>query len=133
MTIGRKALPVSPFAALRVTTMTGKTTQHTALRRPAPLTATARAPHTRTIDRFRSGFAQGRLHLHHDIHMTAKKIARRLALIAPLAYRRCAPLPPLRFKQLAGPTTPPPLDPPQDGAGWQVVLPNTYWGGHNVN
>jgi hypothetical protein len=29
--------------------------------------------------------------------MTAKKIARRLALIAPLAYRRSAPLPPLLF------------------------------------
>jgi alpha-mannosidase len=65
--------------------------------------------------------------------MTAKKIARRLTLIAPLAHRRSAPLPPLLFKQLAGPNEPPPLDPPQDDAGWQVVLPNSYWGGHNVN
>ena len=65
--------------------------------------------------------------------MTAKKIARRLTLIAPLAHRRSAPLPPLRFKQLAGPGEPPPLDAQEDGAGWQVVLPNSYWGGHNVN
>jgi hypothetical protein len=57
--------------------------------------------------------------------MTAKKIARRLTLIAPLAHRRSAPLPPLLFKQLAGPNEPPPLDPPQDDAGWQVVLPNS--------
>ena len=71
--------------------------------------------------------------LHHDIRMTAKKIARRLTLIAPLAHRRSAPLSPLRFKPLDSPTAPPPLDPQLDDTGWQVVPPGTYWGGHNVN
>jgi alpha-mannosidase len=71
--------------------------------------------------------------LQHDIRLTARKIARRLELIAPLVYRRRAPLPPWRFHALAGPDVPPPLDPDLDDSAWAEVPARTYWGGHDIN
>jgi len=34
----------------------------------------------------------------HRIHLTERKIARRLELVKPLVYRRRQPLPPFRFR-----------------------------------
>ncbi len=71
--------------------------------------------------------------MNHDIRMTAQKIARRLALIEPLAYRRQFPLAPFRFRALSGPDVPPPLEPNIDDADWQELSPHTYWGKQNLN
>ncbi len=71
--------------------------------------------------------------MHHRMRMTARKIARRLELVAPLAYRRTHPLAPLRFKPLAGPWVTPPLAPDADGADWAVLPPQSYWGGQDID
>src|SRR3954471_17390434 len=71
--------------------------------------------------------------LHHDIRLTARKIAARLALIEPLVYRRKHPIEPFLFKALDGPGAPPPVEPTVGDAGWQVVPPHTYWGGRDLN
>ncbi len=71
--------------------------------------------------------------MQHDIRQTARKIAHRLDLIAPLAYRRRHPLAPLRFKALADPSVAPPLDPALDDADWPAIPARTYWGGHDIN
>src|SRR5687768_12901089 len=59
---------------------------------------------------------------------TAEKIAQRLRVIEPLVYRRSEFLPPLRYKVLAGPMDPPPLDLDADLADWPVLQPHGYWG-----
>ena len=63
--------------------------------------------------------------MQHDIRLTARKIARRLDLIAPLVYRRRALLPPWRFQALAGPDVPPPLDPDLDDSDWTEIPART--------
>jgi alpha-mannosidase len=67
----------------------------------------------------------------HTIRWTPKKIAQRLALIAPLIYRRSEPIVPFRFQALTGPEEPPALD-AGDSSG-AVIEPYTYWGGPRVN
>lgn len=69
----------------------------------------------------------------HDIRQTARKIAARLALIAPLVYRQSFPLQALRYKELSGPLEPPPLDPTVDDSDWKVLPAGAYWGGQNIN
>jgi alpha-mannosidase len=69
----------------------------------------------------------------HTIRWTAKKIAQRLALIAPLVYRRRRELPPFRYLELDGPLAPPPVGPDVDDSAWATVAPRSYWGGWNVN
>ncbi|MDQ3929115.1 MAG: alpha-mannosidase, partial [Chloroflexota bacterium] len=71
--------------------------------------------------------------MHHDIRMTSRKIAARLALITPLQHRRSYPLQPFRYAQLAGPMEPPPLDPNLDDSAWPTIPTGTYWGGQNIN
>ncbi len=71
--------------------------------------------------------------MQHDIRMTAKKIARRLELIAPLVYRRSQPLQPLAYQTLAGPGDAPPLDVGDGDDDWQPIPFNSYWGGHDIN
>ncbi|MDQ2806151.1 MAG: alpha-mannosidase, partial [Chloroflexota bacterium] len=70
--------------------------------------------------------------MQHDIRLTAKKLARRLELIAPLVYRRRQPLAPLTLQALAGPEVAPPLNAPDTG-DWPAIPYNSYWGGHDLN
>ncbi|MCA9932553.1 MAG: alpha-mannosidase [Anaerolineales bacterium] len=71
--------------------------------------------------------------MNHTIRMTAAKIARTLALIAPLVYQRQWPLPFLRFRALDNPLDVFPQTIDGDADGWQVVPPNAYWGGRDIN
>ena len=64
----------------------------------------------------------------HAFRWTAEKIARRLALIEPLAHRRRAILPPFRFLALPDPAAPPPVATGVDDGAWPIIEPNTYWG-----
>jgi alpha-mannosidase len=66
--------------------------------------------------------------MHHQIYWTPQKIARRLALIAPLVYRQQCPLPPFRYAALPGPLDDPPVGPDVDDSQWQTIEANTYWG-----
>lgn len=71
--------------------------------------------------------------MHHDIRMTARKIAARLKLVEPLVHRHSFPLQALRYKALSGPMEPPPLDLNLDDSDWQHLPAGTYWGGPNTN
>ncbi len=71
--------------------------------------------------------------LTHTVRWTAQKIARRLELIAPLVYRRRAPLPPFRYLELPDPLTAPPISADVDDADWTIVEPHTYWGRWTTN
>lgn len=71
--------------------------------------------------------------MHHDIRMTARKIAARLALIEPLERRRKRPLQPFRFAKLDGPADEPLPDLELEHLEWQTILPGTYWGARDVN
>ena len=62
----------------------------------------------------------------HKMRWTAEKIAQRLRVIEPLVYRRSEFLPPLRYKVLAGPMDPPPLDLDADLADWPVLQPHGF-------
>jgi alpha-mannosidase len=64
--------------------------------------------------------------LSHKVRWTPLKIAQRLSLIEPLVYRHKHPLPPFRYKTLASPDEPPPID--ADDSAWEVIPPKSYWG-----
>ncbi len=64
----------------------------------------------------------------HKVRWTTEKITARLALIAPLVYRRREPLPPFRYAVLDGPLDPPPVSPDVDESGWDTITPESYWG-----
>jgi alpha-mannosidase len=64
----------------------------------------------------------------HQVRWTAAKIAKRIALIEPLVYRRRQSLPPFRYTILPGPMEVPPVAPDVDDSGWPIIEPNTYWG-----
>jgi alpha-mannosidase len=66
--------------------------------------------------------------MYHQMHWTPQKIARRLALIAPLIYRARHPLPPFRYITLSGPLEQPPVGADIDDSQWETIDPNTYWG-----
>jgi alpha-mannosidase len=67
----------------------------------------------------------------HTARFTPQKIALRLRLIEGVAYRQRHDMPPVRFHTLASPLVPPPLD--ADTSGWEVIEPQTYWGGKDIN
>ena len=82
----------------------------------------------------------------HQVLWTAEKIGQRIALIEPLVYRRRHALPPFRYQpitegdphdlvrqEIAGPMVAPPVGAEVDDSAWEVVEPNTYWGGPRVN
>lgn len=66
--------------------------------------------------------------MRHQQRWTDRKIAQRLALIEPLVYRTRIGLPPFRYLPLPSPSAPPPVSPEVDDSGWQVILPDSYWG-----
>lgn len=69
----------------------------------------------------------------HENRWTIPKIEARLNLIAPLIHRRRAELTPFRFKALAGPDSPPPVDADVDDRGWEIIPPESYWGDWGLN
>ena len=71
------------------------------------------------------------LGVHHDIRMTAQKIAKRLELIHPLEYRARQPLGAFRFKALRDASENPPLG--ADSSDWEIIAPDSYWGGSDLN
>jgi alpha-mannosidase len=71
--------------------------------------------------------------MRHQDRWTADKIARRLRLIEPLAYRRRASLPPFRYKALGGPLEPPPVGAEVDDSGWTTIEPHSYWAGWKID
>jgi alpha-mannosidase len=71
--------------------------------------------------------------LKHQIRWTPQKIASRLRLIEPLEYRRQHPMAPFRYQTMPGPDAPPPLGADVDDSNWQVIEPNSYWGGWVTN
>ncbi len=64
----------------------------------------------------------------HKIRWTADKVAQRIQLIEPLAYRKRHALPPFRHTILSGPMADPPVGADVDDGDWPVIEPNTYWG-----
>lgn len=64
-------------------------------------------------------------HLRHTVRHTLEKLAKRLALITPLAYCRHATLEPF-FKKLDGPLEPPLLD--ADTGNWERLEFGSHWG-----
>ncbi|MDR3573423.1 MAG: alpha-mannosidase [Anaerolineaceae bacterium] len=70
----------------------------------------------------------------HEIRLTPKKIAQRLALIRPLVQRRRAALPPFQYLRLEGPLVEPPVGVDvDDSSGWQTVREGDYWGDRQAN
>ena len=66
--------------------------------------------------------------MHHKTRWTSLKIAQRLTLIEPLIYRSHQLLPPFRYRELSGPSAPPPVGLDVDDSDWVTLTPNTYWG-----
>lgn len=66
--------------------------------------------------------------MHHKTRWTSLKIAQRLTLIEPLIYRSHQLLPPFRYRELSGPSAPPPVGLDVDDSDWGTLTPNTYWG-----
>ena len=64
----------------------------------------------------------------HKVRWTPQKIAQRLRLIAPLAYKKQHPLTDFRYKTLPSPLETPPIEKDVDDSSWEVIKPNTYWG-----
>ena len=64
--------------------------------------------------------------LRHTVRHTAEKLAKRLALITPLIYRRHATLEPFRYKTLGSPLEPPLLN--EDTSDWETLAWGTHWG-----
>jgi len=66
--------------------------------------------------------------MYHAQRWTLDKIKQRLELIAPLTYRRAAPLPAFRYMELDGPVTPPTVARDVDDSTWPEIDANEYWG-----
>jgi alpha-mannosidase len=66
--------------------------------------------------------------MYHKIRWTPEKIRQRLELIAPLVYIKNWNLPSFRYKELAGPNTPPPIELNIDDSAWRQISANEYWG-----
>ena len=64
--------------------------------------------------------------MRHTVRHTLEKIAKRLALITPLVYRRAHPLEPFLYKTLSGPLEPPLLD--ADTGDWEQLNFGSHWG-----
>src|SRR5262245_41638383 len=73
--------------------------------------------------------------MYHKTRWTPEKIKQRLELIAALdnsktslVYFRLNDLPSFRYKELASPTTHPPVESDVDDSAWQEISANQYWG-----
>ena len=66
--------------------------------------------------------------MYHKQRWTPEKIKTRLELIAPLVYIKRTTLPTFRYRELASPTTPPPVETDIDVSSWQEVGADSYWG-----
>jgi alpha-mannosidase len=71
--------------------------------------------------------------MRHSIRWTSEKIRQRLALIAPLVYRRRSPLSPFRYLRLADPLAEPPVSPAADDRAWDSIPWGSYWGEPNTD
>ncbi|OQY23904.1 MAG: alpha-mannosidase, partial [Anaerolineaceae bacterium 4572_32.1] len=69
----------------------------------------------------------------HKIRWTSRKIAARLKMLEPLAYRQHQPIPPFRFQKLDSHPTPPPVASDVDDSAWDEIPPGTYWSGPRTN
>jgi len=69
--------------------------------------------------------------LTHKVRWTARKIAQRLQLVDAAVYRRRSDLPPLAYRTLPNPETPPPIG--STAGEWQTVPPHTHWGHRDLN
>ncbi|MEM9796124.1 MAG: glycoside hydrolase family 38 C-terminal domain-containing protein [Pseudomonadota bacterium] len=67
----------------------------------------------------------------HVKRFTARKIAKRIALIQPLVYRRSKAIDPFRWTRLRDADERPPLG--ADISGWEEIAWNDYWAGQDVN
>ena len=66
--------------------------------------------------------------MYHKQRWTPEKIAQRLDLIAPLVYIKRKSLPSFKYRELASPLTPPPVDSNVDDSQWTEISANEYWG-----
>src|SRR5262245_15560670 len=66
--------------------------------------------------------------MYHNIRWTPEKIKQRLELITLLVYIKRTSLPAFRYKELAGPNTPPPIEIVIDDSAWQEISADEYWG-----
>lgn len=65
----------------------------------------------------------------HQVRWTADKIARRIALVEPLVYRRRRDLVPFRYRPLSGPEEDPRVElGPDDVGDLPAIEPHSYWG-----
>ncbi len=66
--------------------------------------------------------------MYHKQRWTPEKIKQRLELIAALVHVRHADLPSFRYKELADPTVPPPVEINFDDSPWPKISADQYWG-----
>jgi len=66
--------------------------------------------------------------MYHKQRWTPEKIKQRLALIAPLVYRKRKTLPSFKYLELASPLAAPPTQIDVDDSRWAEIEANTYWG-----
>ena len=66
--------------------------------------------------------------MYHRQRWTPEKIKQRLDLISPLAYIKRKSLPSFKYRELMGPTVPPPVQTGVDDSSWQEIDADEYWG-----
>ncbi len=66
--------------------------------------------------------------MYHRQRWTPEKIKQRLELISSLVYVKRKALPSFRYKELANPTTHPPIEVNVDDSQWKEIDSNEYWG-----
>ena len=66
--------------------------------------------------------------MYHRQRWTPEKIKQRLELITPLVYIKRKALSSFHYRELANPTTQPPIEINVDDSSWQEVDANEYWG-----
>lgn len=66
--------------------------------------------------------------MYHKQRWTPEKIKQRLELIAPLVYIKRKSLPSFKYRELANPLTPPPIEISVDDLKWKEINANEYWG-----
>ncbi len=64
----------------------------------------------------------------HKMRWTPQKIAQRLRIIGPLAYKKQHPLSVFRYKTLPSPLETAPTGIDVDDSSWETIQPFTYWG-----
>ena len=66
--------------------------------------------------------------MYHKQRWTPEKIKQRLDLIAPLVYSKRKSLPSFKYRELANPLTPSPIETNVDDSQWTEINANEYWG-----